>query len=36
MTVDGSGIFLAAFVLDENHAGRYVASDGEKVVEDWD
>lgn len=34
--VDGCRIFLAACVLDENHAGRHVASDGEKVVEAWD
>lgn len=36
MHVDGAGIFLAACVLDEDHHGRHVASNGQIVVEVWE
>ena len=36
MRVDGSGTFVAVCVLDEDHGGRHVASDGEIIVEAWD
>lgn len=34
--MDGAGIFAAMCVLDENHGGRHVASNGETIVEVWD
>lgn len=35
LRVDGSGVFLAACVLDKDHDGKHVASDGQTVVEVW-
>lgn len=34
--LDGSGIFTAYCVLDEDHQGRHVATNGQVVVEIWD